>query len=129
MTRPELRVFLGEWFCGCDRPDAACERLRDVLRLHRLYDHRDEFKRLIPDDGIEMLITYTLDHFKLTEHGGSVGGSWLSDKGINVLAALERESADDFEGLNAHACMHGYAVEDELHLCPECGPMNQRPRP
>lgn len=130
MTRQELRVVLGEWFCGCGSPEVAASRLRDVLALHPLHSNRKAFKVLVPDDGLEELLLYTLDHFGLTEHGGTVGGAWLSDKGTAVLAALNREAGDKFEVLFANACLHGYAVDDpeELRQCPECGPIAGWPR-
>lgn len=125
MTRQKLRVFLQEWFCGCGRPEAAAKRLRDLLALHPLFDHRAEFEQLVPDAGLQELVLYTLDHFALTEHGGSIGGSWLTDTGTDVLEALNRETSDDFHALMEMSCSHGYAVESELQNCPECGPMNR----
>lgn len=124
MTRPELRVFLGEWFCGCGAPESAAARLCDLLALHPLYDHRPELEQLLPDDGLRQLVLYTLNHFDLTEHGGSVNGGWLTDTGRAVLDALNQETADGYESLMADACVHGYAVEDELHECPECAELN-----
>lgn len=128
MNRQELRVFLQEWWCGCGSPEEASARLRDVLALHPLYEHRAEIDALIPDSGFQYLILYTLDHFDLTEHGGTVGGGWLTDKGKAVLEALNREAASNYEALSENACMHGYAVETELMDCPECAKLNQ-PKP
>ena len=127
MTRQELRVFLNDWFCGCGAPDDAARRLMDILALHPLYDHRPEIEALFQGDtGLEMLTLYTLAYFGLTEHGGTVGGGWLTDKGKTVLEALQRESANDFDTLCEASCLHGYGVETELLDCPECGPMNRR---
>jgi hypothetical protein len=124
MTRQELRVFLQDWFCGCGSPDAAADTLRIILTLHPLHSNREAFETLVPNDGVQHLLLYTLDHFDLTEHGGSVGGGWLTEKGKAVLAALEREKADDYEALFETACLHGYAVETELMDCPECAALN-----
>lgn len=127
MTRQELRVFLQDWFCGCGQPAQALSSLRELLALHPLYDHRAEFERLIPDEGLQYLMLYTLDHFDLSEHGGSVGGAWLTDKGRAVLEALEREMPDDFEALSGSCCCHGYSIDDdEILNCPECGALNRR---
>lgn len=106
MTRHELRVVLQGWFCGCGSPELAAARLRDILALYPLYEHRTELEAMIPDAGIPELMLYTLDHFDLTEHGGTVGGAWLSDKGIDVLAALNREAANNFEALEASVVSH-----------------------
>lgn len=126
MTRQELRVFLQDWFCGCGQPEAAADILRIILALHPLHSNREAFELLIPNDGLQYLLLYTLSSFDLTEHGGSVGGGWLTDKGHSVLAALEREKADDYGALFAMACIHGYAVETELMECPECATLNKR---
>jgi hypothetical protein len=117
MTRPELRVFLSDHFCGCGSPEAASAALLRLLRLHPLYDHRAEFKAWVPDDGIEYLLLYALDRWELTEHGGSAGGAWLTPKGEAVRDALTREEADGFEALNGNYCVHGYDVDDESHDC------------
>ena len=128
MTRQELRVFLSEWTCcGCGLPETAWARLCDILALHPLYDHLGEIDALIPDDGVRYLLLYALDHFDLTEHGGSVGGAWLTVKGAAVLEALQREAADGFEALTVMHCMHGYAVEDELDQCADCRALNAGP--
>jgi hypothetical protein len=118
MTRQELRAFLSAWFCGCGNPETAAARLRDLLALHPLFDHRPEFEQLVPDDGIQHLLLYTLDHFDLTEHGGTVGGGWLTPKGQAVLEALNVEAADEYKALTVQACIHGYAIDGEE--CPEC---------
>lgn len=117
MTRQELRVFLGGWFCGCGNSEDGAAALLRLLRLHPLYENRDSFEDWVPDDGIEYLLLYTLDHFDLTEHGSTVSGAWLSDKGEAVRGALEREEVDGFEALFADHCVHGYDIDDESHDC------------
>ena len=129
MTRQELRVALAEWFCGCGAPDEACARLLDVLRLCPLHSNREAFERLVPGDGWQMLLLYSMTNYDLIEHGGSVGGSWLTDKGREVRDALEREAGDGFDALTNDCCCHGYAIESELLECPECGLMNRKPEP
>lgn len=120
MTRQELRVTL-DWFCGCGDPEAAAEELLALLRAHPL--HTDERWKKLEDDlgtGRFHLILYMLDHLGYTEHGGVVGGGWLSDRGKEIMAALEAEEDDDFESLfpDHGYCVHGYGM-DELsdHDC------------
>lgn len=120
MTRQETRVFLQEWFCGCGIPTTAVARLRDLLTLHPLYDNRAAFELLVPNDGIQYLLLYTLDHFELTEHGGSVDGAWLTDKGKALLDSLNREADDGYHTLMETSCIHGYSVENELEDCSLC---------
>lgn len=116
MTRQELRVLQGEWFCGCGMPEEASRALLRLLRLHPLYENQDELQEWIPDDGVRYLLLYQLDRLELTEHGGSVGGAWLTDKGKAALEALAREEADGFEALCEPSCIHGFTF-DEDHDC------------
>ena len=120
MSREELRVFLDQWYCGCGRPQDASATLLRILRMCPLFEHREEFEALIPDDGLEYLVLYWFTHFELMEHGGSVGGSWLTTLGEQVRDALAREESDNFETLHSQHCMHGYSLEDidaGVHAC------------
>ena len=117
MTRQELRVFLSGWFCGCDSPEAASAALLRLLDLHPLYDHRAEFETWIPDNGIADLLLYMLDSFELTEHGGTVGGAWLTPKGERIREALRRESTNNFMDLHGDYCIHGVDSSDTSHDC------------
>ena len=120
MTRPELNVFFQKWFCGCGNPEAAAETLRVLLTLCPLYDHQAELKALLPNDGVRLLLLYTIDHFDLIEHGTGIGGSWLTEKGKDLLAALEREKAvDNYTALFEQSCIHGVSIERDEH-CAEC---------
>jgi hypothetical protein len=121
LTRAELRIFLEGQLCGCESPETACAAYLRLLRLHPAYDHRDELKELIPDYGIRLLVMYRLDHDGLTEHGGAVGGAWLTVKGEEVRNALMRELPDDFRALMAPHCVHGFDIDDQTHDCREGG--------
>lgn len=124
-------MFLDEWFCGCGNPDDARRVLLDLLRFHPLHTApgwRELENRLgAPDEsegwrsGLFYLICYTLDHFDLTEHGSSIGGSWLTAKGEAVRDALAREEADGFEALGEQHCVHGYDITDTSHSCGPSG--------
>lgn len=83
--------------------------------------------RVLPSDGVRYFVLYLLDHWDLTEHGGSVGGSWLSEKGRDVLAVLRLEAEDGFQRLCASCCIHGYPWDEstEEGECPECAKLNQ----
>lgn len=133
LTRPELRVEL-QFFCGCGDPEGAADALLEILDLHPLYDHQEEFKRLFPTNwGQRYLVLYMLDEVTRAwrkdkregwfEHGGSVGGQWLTDKGNAVRDALHREKeADNFEGLfpDGGHCVHGFAENDEGYEAHDC---------
>lgn len=118
MTREELRVAL-DVFCGCGRPEDAASALLRLLRLHPLYDHHDEFEEWMPDSGISYLILYWLCDQGLTEHGGSVLGGWLTEKGEAIRDALAREETDQFKALFEPHCIHGFALFGSAHLCSE----------
>ena len=117
MDRPALRRYLAEWFCGCGNPEDAAAALLRLLRLHPLYDHHEEVTTWLPDDGVRYLLLYKLDRDELTEHGGSVGGAWLTSKGEAVRDALSREEGDDFDALLAQHCVHGFDIDDDSHDC------------
>lgn len=107
----DLRVFLQEWFCGCGSPDDAAATLMRILRAQ----HDSQYgplQALAPDDGIYYLTLYSLDHFRLIEHGSSIAYAWLTDKGKAVLGALEREhAADGLESATDPCCIHGWSME------------------
>lgn len=122
MTRQEMRIFLDAHFCGCGNPENAAGSL---LRLLEQFEDGPGFEesgeprkepaylalpRWLPDDGVVMLLLYWLSHLELTEHGGGVLGSWLTGTGQRLLEGLRREEADDFEGLFAVHCVHGFDV-------------------
>jgi hypothetical protein len=80
--------------CGCGCPEDAYNFCRDVLVA---FDRRDQSKEWIdaegavktiilerPDEAAHV-ISHFLSHFRLLEHGGSVGGSWLTDDGARIV--------------------------------------------
>lgn len=94
-------------FCGCGQPEEALKLVLTLLRLAPFYDSRPEIEALLPDPGVQMIVLYTLDHAELIEHGGGVGGSWLTDKGERFLALLE--ATDDWD-----------EITDAGYSCSEC---------
>lgn len=80
--------------CGCGCPEDAYNFCRDVLAA---FDRRDRTKEWIdaenavkdiimkrPDEAAHV-IAHLLSHMRLLEHGGSVGGSWLTDDGARIV--------------------------------------------
>jgi hypothetical protein len=79
--------------CGCGSPEEAYNFLRDVLQT---CDRRDESawkdaegatKALIlqsPEIAAHALL-HLLTNLDVIEHGGSVGGSWLTDTGTAIV--------------------------------------------
>lgn len=121
MTREQLRVELN-WFCGCGNPEDAAATLLKVLRMHPLYEHRSEFGEMVPGTGLQYLLLYLLGEKGWFEHGGTIGGQWLTDRGEAVKAALEAEQeADGLEALFDAHCIHGFDFDDQEHDCMAAG--------
>lgn len=106
-SRMILNLQLGIMdFCGCGNPDGVSFMIRDVLRaidnkvknydkmdIHEAYKQFD--KELIEKLGFNSdniafeFILHTLNSAEVLEHGSSVGGSWLTNYGEEILCAFE----------------------------------------
>lgn len=101
-------------FCGCGRPDCTLEFIKKLLNIiKQKTDRRSEpnyncdeswdkhqnnlietfeFKaeKELSDiqDGIVQFVMYYLDRIGVLEHGGGIGGAWLSDYGKELLEIL-----------------------------------------
>jgi hypothetical protein len=84
-------------FCGCGIPEEMTVHIGNLLAAIRersdskyTIDHIEEIA------GSEMaywFAMYVLDAMGLTEHGGSVGGCWLTEKGKKLLEEINVEIA------------------------------------
>lgn len=86
-------------FCGCGQPEQALRYVRDGMRLlaedppkgvpfHAWWPgHEVRLDAFAPSAARDVL-WYLLNDRGLAEHGGSIPG-WLTEKGEEVLAALE----------------------------------------
>ena len=92
---PAPVVRIAETFCGCGNPEAAWQTVRDYLHNFSLRGD-DWSKRQLPSDptGEQWIVVYLLDHWKLTEHGTGIFGSWLTDDGEIVLEFLNKWTAN-----------------------------------
>lgn len=92
--------------CGCGNPEEAYNFCRAALMA---FDRRDGSKRWVDAEAaIEELVkakpdiaahvlSHMLNHYDLLEHGGSVGGSWLTENGERIVDmgdALDEASHD-----------------------------------
>jgi hypothetical protein len=80
-----------EWFfidilggCGCGRSATFATEAVDLLRYFG--DAAQKPKKL---DERSELLAHWFDSRDLIEHGTVIGGSWLTEKGKQVLAALD----------------------------------------
>lgn len=94
-------------FCGCGSPEDVLKLLKEVLEILDMRNPRDKdswqisYKKLeerfYKDDTLLTFFLYWLDDKELTEHGGSVGGSWLSSEGKILLEKLRNIPENDYE--------------------------------
>lgn len=87
-TLMEKLLEIKKMICGCGNPDLVWATIRDYLKEREDWaNDRIEWKPL--ETGKDYLLAYLMDHFGLTEHGGSVGGAWLTVEGERTLRYLE----------------------------------------
>lgn len=111
MTLTELHdwVFSDLGFCGCGDPEGALDFLRTVLvAIRKRHDENEieesetasrerwsrnsaAFRDLINMEhqpAMAWFYLYMLNDKELLEHGGNCSGSWLTEKGEEILDAL-----------------------------------------
>jgi hypothetical protein len=96
-------------WCGCGAPDEAMTFMRDVLAAMNKrseeniastgLDNRENSPWAVNSKALKALVDsetmlglsylYMLDGYGLTEHGGYIGGSWLTDKGKHILKIMQ----------------------------------------
>ena len=70
-------------FCPCGTPDIFVNQLYKYLKLVEA--------RTLPDDKY-IAYEYLADKVRLTDHGTSVLGAWLTDKGETLLKRMEEDN-------------------------------------
>ena len=80
-------LFVDLGMCGCGMFDQRLALLKETLELMPLYELDDQSHYLRTPLG-EWFLT-TIDNARLIEHGSSIGGSWITDKGARFLKTLE----------------------------------------
>lgn len=85
--------------CGCGSPEEAYNFCRDALALFDRRGTNDNpptkewvnaetmLVSLVKERPAEAahVLAHFLSHLKLTEHGGTVGGSWLTENGTRII--------------------------------------------
>lgn len=82
--------------CGCGSADLLADKAVAVLKNFEL-EPTDPSRFYVGENVTNELLAHWLDSKGLLEHGGSVSGSWLTDKGKEVLQLIK----DYEEGKNA----------------------------
>lgn len=84
-------------FCGCGDPDYQLEKIYQVLKIMKLGEsNRDAYKAIYDTNEYDIYL-YLLDKHEFTEHGSSIGGSWLTEKGTALLYVLRHILEHDIE--------------------------------
>jgi len=85
-----------QW-CGCGLPSLAKKAIRDYLRCVNCeyYEKHNRLKQrfgveYVDDNELLLCLAYALDSAGFTEHGGSIGGAWLTPEGKMFLWLLEQ---------------------------------------
>jgi len=77
-------------FCGCGDPESTHDFVIECLKRTNFDENKIQLIKLRdlilerPDDAA-MMIAYFLSDKGMTEHGGGVGGSWLTSLGEKVI--------------------------------------------
>ena len=69
--------------CGCGRPEEA------YAAVHEMLIRSKTGKLIEPDEPHVLYMAYNLDHLGFLEHGSSIYGAWITDKGEELLTALD----------------------------------------
>ena len=94
-----LRSFFIEAFdfCGCGCLSMSIKFVRDILNSYKDEEgwsaphlNFDKAKEVCGNDNITDFVLHWLDTVELTEHGSSVYGSWLTDKGKALRDYLKK---------------------------------------
>ena len=87
--------------CGCGNPENAYDLIRRLLALAPFYDHHEEIRELldpVPEhSAMHWIVVCVLDNAGLIEHGGGIGGAWLTKKGAHYLKLMQRHEYEDTE--------------------------------
>lgn len=85
----EVKVMDMLGFCNCANPSFVISQIHDYLK-----------KRENPVDtsNEELLLAYVCDKAGLTEHGSSVYGAWISEKGRELVKEMENNEFKEDDG-------------------------------
>lgn len=103
-----LKSFFVEAFdfcgCGCGCLSMSIKFIRDILNCYKDEEglssphlNFDKAKEVCGNDNITDFILHWLDTVELTEHGSSVYGSWLTEKGKALRDYLRKAILEEEE--------------------------------
>ena len=80
-------------WCLCNRPEEVNRMMLAYLEARSIEDWPKPHPEGVSEDA-ETLLAYIADQLGWTEHGGSVGGAWLTADGREALDNLRRYAAE-----------------------------------
>lgn len=83
-------------FCGCTEFRPAILRLVELLKWVKQRDNI-QYDKLYNSAGIYYLLIHPLEQADLIDHGVSIRVPWLTDKGEELLVALQNFSIKEIE--------------------------------
>lgn len=106
LIEPLLNFYIHEKMdlCECGRPEDTYEVIRRYLHIRKSWSEKslsydevvNSYKvNLHIDDnnsihyGLLQFLMYVLDSYGFTEHGGGIGGCWLTEDGERLLTVLD----------------------------------------
>ena len=76
--------------CGCGIPEKVTDLYRKALKSLESDKPYCE-RRFCDNELLEAVVLYNLSDWGMAEHGSSIYGSWLTEKGKTALKVLELE--------------------------------------
>jgi hypothetical protein len=84
----------------CGTPHEGVILIRDVLAVLSNEDERPEkLEAVLPHAGARHIVLCWLETAGYSDHGGSIGAGWLTDKGEAALALLSKMDDDELAEL------------------------------
>jgi hypothetical protein len=106
---PDGMMELSKLCCGCGVPEMFYEAALEALEFFAA-DHAARDYQWVYAEKFRYLAINALDSADLLEHGSTIAGSWLTDRGREALAFL-RAHGKDWESkgpwLDSEGCTHG----------------------
>jgi hypothetical protein len=90
----------GLGLCGCGYPQAAYDLVRDLLGLVPFYeDGRSTAAESLTGNipGAHHIVLGAMERAGLLEHGSSLNGAWLTEKGAWCLAAMRTAEFEELD--------------------------------
>lgn len=110
-------------WCGCGDPALAKRCVRDYMNIIFSWQKDTKFDvqkslndrfgvEVVYDNELLLCLAYALSAADLTEHGTSIGFSWLTDEGQMFLSLLNMD--EELSGDNDECYAHG--LRDDVDL-------------